>query len=139
MQKWFRLFESIHYWIIEIISILLDVKNEEVSSSEVEICALARYSSQLQLSPGLRIRLVGPLVRHHFSRITAPRIFLIFCMNVPYYKDKKRTRRFFRENSCSLIIHENVLKNGHFWGFLTLSRFWRKSIPTMVTFKHLIW
>ena len=27
---------------------------EEVSSSEVEICALARYSSQLQLSPQLR-------------------------------------------------------------------------------------
>ena len=61
MQKWFRLFESIHYWIIEIISILLDVKNEEVSSSEVEICALARYSSQLQLSPGSEI-VVGPLV-----------------------------------------------------------------------------
>ena len=50
MQKWFRLFESIHYWIIEIISFLLDVKNEEVSSSEVEICALARYSSQRQFS-----------------------------------------------------------------------------------------
>ena len=47
-------------------------------------------------------------VREHFSRRTALRIFLIFCMNVPYYKGKKRTRRFFRENSCSLIIHKNV-------------------------------
>ena len=53
-------------------------------------------------------------VREHFSRRTALRIFLIFCMNVPYYKQKKRTRPFFRENSCSLIIHENMLKNGLF-------------------------
>ena len=42
---------------------------------------------------------------------TALRIFLIFCMNVPYYKTKKRTRPFFREKSGSLIIHENVF----FW------------------------
>ena len=55
-------------------------------------------------------------VREHFSRRTALRIFLIFCMNVPYYKQKKRTRPFFRENSCSLIIHEN-----RFWPF---SRVW---------------
>ena len=55
------------------------------------------------------------LVREHFSRITALRIFLIFCMNVPYYKGKKRTRPFFQENSSSLIIHENV-----FWPFLAI-------------------
>ena len=53
-------------------------------------------------------------VRNHFSWKTSPRIFPIFCMNVPYYKCKKRTRCFFRENSYSLIIHENVLKNGLF-------------------------
>ena len=46
-----------------------------------------------------------------FSK-TALRIFLIFCMKVPYYKGKKRARRFFRKNSGSLIIHENVPKNG---------------------------
>ena len=32
-------------------------------------------------------------------------------MKVPYYKGKKRTRRFSREKSGSLIIHENVSKN----------------------------
>ena len=32
-------------------------------------------------------------------------------MHVPYYKNKKRTRPFFREKSGSLIIHENVF----FW------------------------
>ena len=60
--------------------------------------------------------LVGWLVSEQFSRITAPRIFPIFCMNVPYYKGKKTTRPFFREKSGSLIIHEN-----RFWPF---SRVW---------------
>ena len=32
-------------------------------------------------------------------------------MKVPYYKGKKRTRRFVRKKSGSLIIHENVSKN----------------------------
>ena len=36
-------------------------------------------------------------------------------MNIPYYKGKKRTRRFFREKSSSLIIHENM-----FWPFLAI-------------------
>ena len=40
---------------------------------------------------------------------------MIFCMNDPYHKGKKRTRPFVRENSCSLIIHENV-----FWPFLAI-------------------
>ena len=52
-------------------------------------------------------RVGSPLVSLQFSRRTARWIFLIFCMNVPYYKGKKRTRRFFREKSCSLIIHKN--------------------------------
>ena len=47
------------------------------------------------------------LICHHFSGKTALRIFPIFCMNVPYYKVTQRTRRFFREKSSSLIIHEN--------------------------------
>ena len=34
-------------------------------------------------------------------------------MKVPYYKSKKRARRFFRKNTGSLIIHENG-----FWPFL---------------------
>ena len=60
--------------------------------------------------------LVGlSVVRSQISWITALRIFLIFCMNVPYYKGKKPTRPFFQENSSSLIIHENV-----FWPFLTI-------------------
>ena len=33
---------------------------------------------------------------------------MIFCMRVPFYKSKKRARRFFRKKSGSLIIHENV-------------------------------
>jgi len=58
------------------------------------------------------------LVSKQYSWRTALRIFLIFCMNVPYYKGKKRTRPFVRENSGSLIIHENVSKImvfGHFF------------------------
>ena len=39
---------------------------------------------------------------------TALTIFLIFCMNVPYYKTKKRTGPFFREKSGSFNNHENV-------------------------------
>ena len=60
------------------------------------------------------------VVGYSFSWRTAPRIFLIFCTNVPYHKGKKRTRPFFREKSGSLIIHENVSKImvfGHFFNF----------------------
>ena len=69
-------------------------------------------------SPLGRYSVVRLFVRHQYSRRTALRIFLIFCMNVPYHKGKKRTRPFVRENSGSLIIHENVSKImvfGHFF------------------------
>ena len=58
------------------------------------------------------------LVREHFSRITAPRIFPIFCMNVQYNKGKKRTRRFVREKSGSFNNHDTVPKTAIFqlWG-----------------------
>ena len=72
------------------------------------------YSSQRQLRSGFLFP-VGWLVGYGFFWRTGLRIFPIFCMNVPYYKNKKRTRRFFREKSCSLIIHENV-----FWPFLAI-------------------
>ena len=52
------------------------------------------------------------LIGEQNSRKTALRIFSIFCTNVPYIKVTKRTRRFFREKSSSLIIHEN-----RFWPF----------------------
>ena len=55
------------------------------------------------------------LIGDQISRKTALRIFSIFCTNVPYIKVTKRTRRFFREKSSSLIIHENV-----FWPFLAI-------------------
>ena len=60
-------------------------------------------------------------------------------MKVPYYKGQKCTRPFFRKNSGSLINHENVLKNGLFWGFLTLSQFWWKSSAGLVIFDCWIW
>ena len=47
---------------------------------------------------------------------------MIFCMNVPYHKGKKRTRPFVRENSSSLIIHENVFWP-YFGHFLKFRRF----------------
>ena len=56
------------------------------------------------------------LICLHFSGKTALRIFPIFCMNVPYYKVTQRTRRFFREKSSSLIIHENRFLP--FWAIL---------------------
>ena len=48
------------------------------------------------------------LVREHFSRRTAVRILPKLGMNVPYYKNKKVTRPFVRENSGSLIMRKNV-------------------------------
>ena len=64
---------------------------------------------ELKLSMLLDSVTVGnvALICLHFSGKTALRIFPIFCMNVPYYKVTQRTRRFFREKSSSLIIHEN--------------------------------
>ena len=59
-----------------------------------------RYSSQRQLRSGFLL-LVRWSVSLLFFRKTAHRIFPIFCMNVPYYKGKKRTRRFSREKSGS--------------------------------------
>ena len=60
-------------------------------------------------------------------------------MNIPYYKNKKRARRFFREKSGSFNNHDTVPKTAIFKGFSTLSRFWRKSTAGLVTFDHLIW
>ena len=54
------------------------------------------------------------VVSEQFFSKTALRIFLILCMKVPYSEGKKRTWRFSRKKSGSLIIHENVLKNGLF-------------------------
>ena len=71
--------------------------NTSWSSTDVEPVVSRRYSW---------------LVSYHFFSKTALRIFLIFCLKVPYYKGQKRARRFFRRNSGSLIIHENVPKNG---------------------------
>ena len=79
----------------------------------------------LQFSTLVEVRLsnvgwlVSESVRSQISWITALRIFLIFCMNVHWVKGKKRTRRFFRKNSSSLIIHENVFWPyfGHFLKF----------------------
>ena len=60
-------------------------------------------------------------------------------MKVQYDNGPNRTRPFVRKNSGSLIIHENVLKNGLLGGFLTLSQFWRKSSAGLVTFDCWIW
>ena len=65
---------------------------------------------------------------YQFFSKTALRIFLIFSMKVPYYKGKKRARRFFRKNSGSLIMRKNAffalprsfLKN--------VQNFWREMV-----------
>ena len=114
-------------------STIKEVQGSSSGQKVQKVLTLSKWTgSTLQL-------LVRWLVGYRFSRRTAPRIFPIFCMNVPYYKGKKPARPFFRENSCSLIMRKNVLKNGLFWGFSTLVGFLQKSIPTMVTFEHLIW
>ena len=89
---------------------------ELLSNSDVELGGFHRYSWLVGLS----------VVSYRFSRKTGLRIFLIFCMNFPYYKDKKLAWAFFREKSSSLIIHENV-----FWPFLARFRdFWMiKNFP----------
>ena len=89
----------------------------------------ARRLPTLQFSTLVEVRLliVRLSVRYHFSRKTVPTILPKLCMKVQHDKNRKRTRPFVRENSYSLIIHENVLKNGLFWGFSTLVGFWRKT------------
>ena len=93
---------------------------KNLASLEVETSPLGRYSSQRQLRSGfefstsVEVRLgifspsVRPLVGPHFSRRTALRILAKLGMNVPYYKNKKVTRPFVRENSGSLIMRKNV-------------------------------
>ena len=60
-----------------------------------------RFSTSVEVRLGIVGSLVGWSVHLLFFRKTAHRIILIFCMNVPYYKGKKRTRRFSREKSGS--------------------------------------
>ena len=58
---------------------------------------------------------------------------MIFCTNVPYHKGKKRTRPFVRENSSSLIIHENV-----FWPYFGhFLKFHRFILPEIVNLDRL--
>ena len=78
-----------------------------IDSRFFEFWRWACWFPALQFSTSVEVRLgiVGPsvgwLVHLLFFRKTAHRIFPIFCMNVPYYKGKKRTRRFSREKSGS--------------------------------------
>ena len=58
------------------------------------------YSSQRQLRLGL-VLLGSSSVTDQDSWRTLLRIFLIFGLNVPYHKGKKRTRRFCQEKSGS--------------------------------------
>ena len=78
---------------------------------------VSRSDRTLQFSTSVEVRLgiVGPSVRWSVGVLffwkTAHRIFPIFCMNVPYYMDKKRARPFFREKSGSFKNHENGFLN----------------------------
>ena len=72
---------------------------------------------------------------------------MIFCMKVPYYKGKKRTRRFFRKNSRSFKNHKNVFLNdpedpkkevfGHFLEFALLDRLYIAYCDGTNFFHHL--
>ena len=115
------------------LDIAYDGSPKRCGSSEVETCDRCHSAvgsstdvehvplGTLQFSTSVEGRvliggwLVGWLVSYSFSWRTAPRIFLIFCMNVPYHKGKKRTRRFFQEKSGSFNNHENVPKMALFW------------------------
>ena len=91
--------------------------SEEVSSSEVEICALARYSSQLQLSPSPKIRSVGWSV-NNFRGEPRARFLSFFAWMFLTIRIRKWSSHFFQKKSGSLIIHENVSKImvfGHFF------------------------
>ena len=65
---------------------------------------------------------ITPVVSYQFFSKTAPRIFLIFGMEVRTDNVSKRTRPFSREKSGSLIIHENVPKNAENQTFLDFSQ-----------------
>ena len=107
------------------LDIAYDGSPKRCGSSEVETCDRCHFAvgsstdvehvplGTLQFSTSVegRVLIGGRLVvRPLNSWKTALRIFLIFCMNVPYHKGKKLTRPFVREKSGSLIIHENVSK-----------------------------
>ena len=66
---------------------------ENRMSDTSSVIKISRLKGVL-FSTSVEVRLgnVGlSVVCYQFSRITGLRIFLIFCMNVPYYKDKKET------------------------------------------------
>ena len=99
-------------------STIKEVQGSSSGQKVQQVLTLSKLTgSTLQFSTLVEVRVLvfSPLVSEQFSRITALRIFLIFFMNVPYYKGKKTTRPFFREKSGSLIIHEN-----RFWPFLAI-------------------
>ena len=91
----------------------------ELESSVVEHAGPLRYSSPLQWRSGLWMLVClsansGSVCQLKIWK-TAVTIFLIFGMNVSYYKTKKRTGPFFREKSGSFNNHENVPKTALFW------------------------
>ena len=59
-------------------------------------------------------QLVGQLVSYRYFSKTAPRISLIFCMEVHYYEGKKRARPFFREKSGFSKMGTYVVFQGSF-------------------------
>ena len=81
----------------------------DVSEVEPVVFTTLQFSTSVEVRVGI---VVGPLVSHQLSWKTALRILAKLGMNVQYDEEKKRTRPFFRENSGSLIIHENA-----FWAF----------------------
>ena len=90
-----------------------EVKKSSVG--EIRSSRTMQFSTSVELRPGN----VSLLVRKQFFSKTALRIFLIFCMKVPDYKDMKTTRAFFEKNSGSFKI---LRKTVFFAGFLTISR-----------------
>ena len=60
-----------------------------------------QFSTSVEVRPGNVSLSVCLLVRAEKLQRTAHRISQLFCMNVPYYMDMERTRRFFREKSGS--------------------------------------
>ena len=98
-------------------STIKEVQGSSSGQKVQKVLTLSRWTgSTLQFSTSVEVRLgivevVGPLVSKQSFSKTALRIFMIFCMKVPYYKSKKRARRFFRKNTGSFKNHKNVFLN----------------------------
>ena len=113
---------------------------QEVQEVSKRSLTLRMRVSALQFSTSVEVRVL--IVRRSVTDFLGePRIGFLSFFAWMFLTIRVRNvhGRFFRENPWSFNNHDTVPKTAIFKGFSTLSAFWRKSKPLMVTFYALIW